>query len=246
MDNGHAYTPYGATEALPVTLISATQIKATTSLPARGGEQGTLVGKAVSGVQLRVIKRVTGAISHIATAQACQTREIGEVIVKGGSISSSYFRQPEADALSKIKDGDGVWHRIGDMGYLDEQGNLYFCGRKAHVVEHAGRVYYSVPTERIFNQHPKVARSALVSLHSGSEVAIVIEPHPQFWPENKMERKMFAAELQQLGKSHEITAGITKFFFHESFPVDGRHNAKIFRDQLGHWAESLDGYSKAA
>ena len=243
LERGEAFTPYGATEALPVTLISAGQIRAAEMLPARGGEIGTLVGRAVPGVEIRVIRHVSGAIAHIASAQACRLGEIGEVIVMGDNVSRSYFRQPEADALSKIQDGERFWHRMGDMGYLDGEGNLYFCGRKAHVVECGGKVYYSIPTERVFNQHPKVARSALVALHGGKEAAIVVEPYPQYWPDGRAERKAFAGELAKLAKADPIASSIAKFFFHQSFPVDGRHNAKIFRDRLGLWASELDSYS---
>jgi len=81
-----------------------------------------------------------------------------------------------------------------------------------------------------------VRRSALVGLYDGKEPGVVIEPHPHFFPKTQEERERFVRELRALGEADAVTASIRKFFFHPSFPVDGRHNAKIFRDKLGEWA----------
>ena len=99
-----------------------------------------------------------------------------------------------------------------------------------------GKTYYSIPVERIFNKHKKVRRSALVSLYDGQEAGIVIEPQPEYWPESAESRKVFLKELSELAHSSSLTCDINKIFFHRSFPVDARHNAKIFRDKLGVWA----------
>ena len=124
------------------------------------------------------------------------------------------------------------------MGYLDDNGNIYFCGRKAHVVNIEKKTYYSIPLERIFNQHTKVKRSALVSLYDGKDVGIVVEPQPEFWPETNAEKEQFRLELLAMANANPLSKEIDKIFFHRSFPVDARHNAKIFRDRLGNWASS--------
>ena len=238
LPEGEAYTPYGATEALPVTLISARDIASTPAERALGGEEGTLVGRTIPGLEVRIIQRSNHAIPSIGDAVSCAPREIGEVIVRGPTVSPAYLNRPDATMLGKIADGQSLWHRMGDLGYLDGSGNLFFCGRKAHLVEAAGRCWYSIPTERLFNAHPKVRRSALVALNAGIP-AIVVEPHPQFWPQNEEVQRGFAAELRELAGRDLITSGITEFFFHPSFPVDARHNAKIFRDRLGTWASEI-------
>ncbi|MCI5066130.1 peptide synthase, partial [bacterium] len=96
--------------------------------------------------------------------------------------------------------------------------------------------YYSVPTELIFNRLEKVRRSALVSLGEGERPGIVVEPYPEYWPDTDEKRRTFLAEIESLARSHALTRDIRWFFFHPNFPVDARHNAKIFRDQLGVWA----------
>ncbi|MCB0309822.1 MAG: alpha/beta fold hydrolase [Bdellovibrionales bacterium] len=244
--NGTAYTPYGATESLPTTLISSQQLSENSEVSAISGEIGTLVGKPLPGCELRVISPVDGVISQISEVQFLPALQIGEVIVKGPNVSPSYFERPAANANSKIVNGTEFWHRMGDMGYLDESGNLYFCGRKVHRVLADDRVYFSVPVERIYNQHPKVKRSALIEFNAGREAAIVIEPFPQFWPETLEAKQLFSDELQELAKQSVLTSNIKRIYFHPSFPVDVRHNAKIFRDKLAKWASRAEHYDRAA
>ena len=240
MLDGEVYTPYGATEALPVTCVSSSEIQRQAKEPAITGEQGTFVGKAISGVQIKVVEPLGETAGNISDLKELSAYKIGEIIIKGANVSPAYLNLPEADQKSKVKDAESFWHCIGDMGYLDRNGNLYFCGRKAHVVKTAERTFYSIPVESIYNAHPKVARSALVKLKDGN-VAIVIEPWPQHWPETEAKQASFRAELKQIAEGSELTKGISQIFFHNSFPVDGRHNAKIYRDQLGSWASKQNG-----
>lgn len=237
MEEGESYTPYGATEALPVSMISSSQILEHQDVTSSTGELGTLVGRAVKGVELKIIEPVDAPIEDISQVRELPPLSMGEVIVKGSNISPEYFERPDATKLAKIGDGESFWHRMGDIGYLDDNQNLYFCGRKAHCIVTSSGTYYSIPTERIFNAHPQVKRSALVSLGEDSEPGIVVEPLPQFWPDTDQKRAQFLKELESLAASSKITSKITWFFFHPSFPVDSRHNAKIYRDQLSDWAQ---------
>jgi acyl-CoA synthetase (AMP-forming)/AMP-acid ligase II len=121
---------------------------------------------------------------------------------------------------------------MGDMGYLDGGGQLYFCGRRAHVVATADRVFHSVPVENVFNRHPEVSRTALVGVDGLP--AVVVEPRSRSL--DLAARRRLAGELRALGADDPVTAPIQRFYFHPSFPVDARHNAKIFRDRLAFWA----------
>ena len=225
-----SFTPYGATEALPVTIASADDLWQDRPVLAVTGEQGTPVGRAIDGVALRVVQPLTG--QPVMTLVDCPERVIGEIVVSGDTVSREYLRRPEATATSKIHDGDRVWHRMGDMGYLDAAGHLYFCGRKAHVVSTPDRTFHSVPVENVFNRHPQVRRSALIEVAGGPALAI----EPASWPLTPQARQTLAAELRAVGVGDPVTAAIRRFYFHQSFPVDARHNAKIFRDRLGAWA----------
>ena len=244
--HGEASTPYGATEALPVTYITATELTTRSWVSAVTGEKGTPVGRAVRGVSVRIIRPTNDPIRSIEECEVLPVGEIGEVIVQGQGISPEYLHRPDANKAGKILDGESFWHRMGDVGYLDNDGYLYYCGRKSHSIYTDHGVFHSVPLEELFNAMPKVRRSALVGIKGYREPAIVVEPFPQFWPENEKDQEVFMRELQGCAASSPLTRDIKHFFFHKSFPVDPRHNAKIFRDRLGDWADKLLQAQRAA
>jgi acyl-CoA synthetase (AMP-forming)/AMP-acid ligase II len=148
--------------------------------------------------------------------------------------------------VGKVVDGDTFWHRMGDLGYLDQAGYLYYCGRKSHSVYALSRAFHSVPIEELFNSLGTVRRTALVGIRNGKEPALVVEPKPQFWPETVDQQERFTRDLQEIAARSELTNDIQHFFFHKSFPVDARHNAKIFRDQLSEWADKMLSLKRAA
>jgi acyl-CoA synthetase (AMP-forming)/AMP-acid ligase II len=198
------------------------------------GEQGTPVGRAIDGVTLRVVRSVTSPTD--APLIDCLARDIGEIVVSGDTVSREYLSRPEATAASKVSEGGRFWHRMGDMGYLDADGQLYFCGRRVHVVATADRTFHSVPVENVFNRHPQVSRTALVGVDG--QPALVVEPRSRSLTPDA--RRRLAAELRAIGVGDPVTAPIRRFYFHHSFPVDARHNAKIFRDRLATWAATQE------
>jgi len=230
--NGEIHTPYGATEALPVSSISASEVLCDTATRTRQGE-GTCVGQPLPGVAVRIIQPVEGPIHSMREAEVLEAGAIGEIIVRGPSVTRSYDKRPDADAASKIPDeAEGAyWHRMGDMGWMDPDGRLWFCGRKAERVLTPQGSLYTDCCEAIFNEHPKVFRSALIDVGNGRP-AIVVEPERGAFPSNQAARAEFVAVLQELAASHAMTAGIQTFFFEKKFPVDVRHNAKIHRLSL--------------
>jgi acyl-coenzyme A synthetase/AMP-(fatty) acid ligase len=129
---------------------------------------------------------------------------------------------------------------MGDLGYLDEQGRLWFCGRKAHRVETGTERLLSIPCEAVFNQHPLVRRSALVSVRRGEAVepGICVELEPGATDTG---RQTLVHELEVLAQGAPHTRSIRRFFVHPGFPVDVRHNAKIDRLALSRWASQQVG-----
>jgi acyl-coenzyme A synthetase/AMP-(fatty) acid ligase len=241
---------YGATESLPISMIASDALFATTEMTDNGA--GICVGNAIDGVSIGIIGISEAVIPEWDDALLLKNGEIGEIIVQGPMVSQSYYQydsqrdnqRDSATAMAKIWDpvANCVRHRMGDLGYIDDQGRLWMCGRKAHRIDatHKGKFakrYYSIPCERIFNTHPNVKRSALVGVKVANEITplICIELDTSLVC-NKSQQ--LYQELTTLAEQFHQTQGIKRFLIHPDFPVDVRHNAKIFREKLAVWAQS--------
>ncbi|NDV61416.1 AMP-binding protein [Puniceicoccales bacterium CK1056] len=221
--NARIWSPYGATECLPVSAVDGETILREAKQSVQSGA-GTCVGKPVSEVQIQIIRITDSVIATLEKAELLPAGEIGEIIATGPSVTKSYDGLPEATARAKIRDGEGrLWHRMGDAGYFDASGQLWFCGRIAERVMTREGPMYTDRCEGIFNTIPGVSRSALIGLGEApcQVPAIVIEPEKGMKPSEW--------DILKVAKDHEVTRPIEKVFFYSSFPVDVRHNAKIHR-----------------
>ena len=234
---GEIHTPYGATEALPVASISGREVLDETA-PLSAGGAGTCVGSRFPGIEWRVIRICDEPLRDIGAAEVLPPGEIGELMVRGAVVTSQYVTRSEANALHKIPDGTGFWHRMGDVGYLDAHDRFWFCGRKSHRVLTRHGTMYTIPCEAIINEHPAVYRSALVGIgERGQQVpVIVVETWPAQRPRTTAARQELVRQLQELAARHPLTRHIEHVLLHPSLPVDIRHNAKIFREKLAIWA----------
>lgn len=237
---------YGATESLPISMIASDALFATTDITDNGG--GICVGGAIDGVTIRIIDISEAVIPEWDEALVLNNGEIGEIVVQGPMVSQSYYlkdsQRDSATAAAKMLDSatNSVRHRMGDLGYLDDQGRLWMCGRKAHRVDatRKGQLvkrYYSIPCERIFNTHPNVKRSALVGVKVANEIEpLICIELDQSLACNKSQQ--LYQDLITIAEQFTQTQGIRRFLIHPDFPVDVRHNAKIFREKLAVWAQS--------
>ncbi|MBU2591088.1 MAG: AMP-binding protein [Nitrospinae bacterium] len=234
--NTEIYTPYGATESLPVSSIGSREILEETKYKTEQG-WGVCVGKPVDGVEVSIIAIGNTPIERWSDKLLLKNGEVGEIVVKSPVVTKSYYNRPKSTRLAKIysEDGKDVYHRMGDLGYLDSRGRLWFCGRKAHRVITDTDVLFSVPCEGVFNAHPDVYRSALVGVKMGGKNRPVICIELE---ENALSRDRgeIRSELIRLGQKFPHTKDIEHFLFKNKFPVDIRHNAKIFRERLAEWA----------
>ena len=237
---GDIFTPYGATEALPTAVISASEVLSETAAMTAQGK-GVCVGKKFSSISWKVITITDEPIARWENIQELLPGEIGELLVTGRQVTKEYVNRPEANAAAKIRDNEGrIWHRMGDVGYLDGQDRFWFCGRKAHRVVTTERTYFSIPCEAIFNQHPKVYRSALAKTPSPlpkgegtmGKPRMFVEPLPEHFPKTEAECNQLLAELRELGQGSPLTESITNIRLFRSLPVDVRHNVKINREWL--------------
>jgi olefin beta-lactone synthetase len=233
------HTPYGATESLPVASIGTTQVLTDTHAQTRQGA-GTCVGRPVDAVEVRIIGIDDGNIETWSDDLLVPQGQVGEITVKGPNVTHEYKNEPGQTAKAKIRDGDAIVHRIGDLGYLDDQGRLWFCGRKSHRVKTAHGLLFPVPCEAIFNEHPDVYRTALVDV--AGEPIIVAELEPGV----ESKHGDIARELLSLGAKSEVTRSIEQVCFHPSFPVDVRHNAKIRRLQLAEQVSNFVRHTRSS
>jgi olefin beta-lactone synthetase len=238
--DGDVHTPYGATESLPVASIAASEVLTETASRSRDGA-GTCVGRHFPRIEWKIVQVDDGPIASIDQARELPRGEIGEIIVRGPVVTSEYVTRVEANALHKIADGNSAWHRIGDLGYLDEDDRFWFCGRKAHRVLTAEGPMYTVPCEAILNAHEAVYRTALVGVGPAGQQrpVFVVEPWPKRFPKTAAEREQLLEELCQLARAHPLTRTVETVLLHRSLPVDIRHNAKISREKLAVWASRI-------
>ena len=225
------HTPYGATEALPISSISGREVLKETGT---GEGKGVCVGTPIPGVQVAIIPISDDPIERWTDDLVLPGGEIGELVVWGANVSAEYLGQPRANSLAKIRTEGQIRHRTGDVGYLDERGRVWFCGRKSHRVVTSDGTLFSVACEGVFNQHPEVFRTALVGIgevpHQRPVLCVELE-------DKKKGSEKLRREILLLGAPHPRFEQITMLLFHPSFPVDVRHNAKIFREKLALWAK---------
>lgn len=231
------HTPYGATESLPVASIASDEVLSDTAARTRAG-QGTCVGHPAPGITIRVIPISDEAIPAWTADLPLPQGEVGEIIVSGPVVTRLYEGDEAATARAKIwdrsQDPPVVWHRIGDVGRVDEAGRLWFFGRKAHRVETATGTLYSNPVEEVAVLHPAVARAALlgVGARGQQEAVIALEPKAGL----VVQPGTVAAEVRASLAERGFPAPIQRVLFHPKFPVDVRHNAKIHNESLSAWA----------
>lgn len=234
--NAEIHTGYGATEAMPVSSITGREILAETRTLSEQG-RGVCVGRPLDTIEVRIIAISDHALGSWSDAELVEHGAVGEITVKGDQVTRQYFDRPDADALAKIRDGETFWHRMGDLGRIDEQGRIWFYGRKSQRVITDGGTLFTIPCEAIFNNHPGVYRSALVGVGRAprQEPVMCIELEPDARRKN---RNQITRELITLARSSHITRTIENILYPTEFPVDIRHNAKIFREKLARWAQT--------
>ncbi|HET6574395.1 MAG TPA: fatty acid CoA ligase family protein [Fimbriiglobus sp.] len=245
-ETAEVFTPYGATEALPVSNIGSREILGETRHLTDQGK-GVCVGRPVQGMSVYVIPITDEPVKEWDESLCLPVGEVGEFVVRGPVVTRQYYNRPEATKLAKIRDtatGD-ILHRMGDIGYRDDRGRLWFCGRKSHRVVTPHGTLFTDMVEPVFNTVPGVARTALVGVTRDGvtyPVVCVEREKPDFSVETKprfVSRawKDLLPELRAIAARFDHTRAIDTFLEHSHFPVDVRHNSKIFREKLAVWAD---------
>ena len=261
-DDARFWTPYGATECLPVAAIEGRELLSLRERTEAGA--GTCVGRPVPPNEVRIIRIGDEAIAEWSEALLVGAGQVGEITVAGPSATDAYWNRDAQTRLAKIREalpdgGERIVHRMGDLGWFDGEGRLWFCGRKSQrVVVDETTTLCTEQVEPVFNAHPDVARSALVGvpraagekrleLSRGGDGALRHAAHaagqrPLLCVElrrgvDAKEWPRIAGELRHLADGLVHTAKVEGFLrYPKPFPVDIRHNAKIGREKLAAWA----------
>jgi olefin beta-lactone synthetase len=242
---GMMFTPYGATEALPIASIESREVLGETRAKTEKGA-GTCVGRRFAGIDWKVVAIADEPIPTLDQVRELPVGQIGELMVSGLPVTRAYVTRTDQNAIHKVEErgapdeASKIWHRMGDVGYLDALGRFWYCGRKGHRVTTFREVLFTEPIEAILNTHPDVYRSALVPLGSSpnQQPCLVIEP----WPARRLHAANHLAECESQWRTMIREAmpdiDIDRFLVYpRALPTDIRHNAKIFREKLKPWAE---------
>jgi crotonobetaine/carnitine-CoA ligase len=108
-------------------------------------------GPAVPGVDIRVVDDAGRALAP---------RQVGEILVKSPAMMAAYYKDPEETAQALR----GGWFHSGDLGFLDEDGWLYFVDRKRDVIRRGGENVSSVLVEKTIREHPHVTEVAVIGV----------------------------------------------------------------------------------
>lgn len=240
------WTPYGMTEAMPLTRIDHRELLALQDK----GPGGVCVGRPLPGVEVDIIDIDHRPLTRFApldtpppcleelqestgVARRLLRNRVGEIVVRSPVVSHRYWERPVATQSSKIGAAEpGVAHRSGDLGYLDEEGRLWVCGRKSHRVQSLDATYFSLPCESVAKRVPGVKRAALVGVGPLAAQTPVI----CLQLEAQADAKKVQLEVRRALGEDPRTQGIERLLVHPSFPMDLRHNAKIHREALAKWA----------
>ena len=233
------WTPYGATECLPVAVIEGRELVTLRALVEQGA--GTCVGRAVPPNEVRIIRVTDEAIATWSDDLRVPDGVVGEITVAGPTATDTYFNREVQTRHAKITEAlpggsTRVIHRMGDLGYIDREGRLWFCGRKSQRVVTERTTLCTEQVEPVFNTHPDVRRTALVGVGAfGAQVPVLCVELRKGVAAGEWPR--IEAELRHLGEGFVHTAYVQRFLHHpKPFPVDIRHNAKIGREALAAWA----------
>ena len=246
---GNVFTPYGATEALPIASIESRQVLKETAQFTRQG-RGTCVGARFDSVLWKVIEITDGPIEAIEDVREVPRGSVGELMVCSPSVSKAYVTRTDQNALHKVIDRGTqipigsednetrIWHRMGDVGYLDDQDRFWYCGRKSHRIITSKGDLYTEPIEAVVNTHSSVYRSALVPLGKApnQRPVIIIEPWPKERRGVAKSLPKMESEWRNLLRRYHPDLDVERFIVYpKRLPTDIRHNSKIFREQLTAW-----------
>jgi len=181
---------YGATETAPlVTTLRRHETKLDGSL-------GTSAGQPVVGVECVVRDELDVEV---------EPGHVGRVTVRGPNIMAGYWNKPEQTA-EVLRDG---WYDTGDLGYVDENANLFLVDRAKDMIVSGGENVYSTEVEEALYRHPMVLEATVFGIPNeawGEAVHAVVVPRAEVSPEELIEHCRALIAGYKVPRSVELRA----------------------------------------
>lgn len=202
---------YGLTESSP--LMTATTTR--DSLEKRA----TTVGRAIPGVELKVIDTETGAVVE----RGAQ----GEICCRGHLVMMGYWQDEKATGDAIDRSG---WLHSGDLGVMSEDGYLNITGRKKDMICRGGENVYPREIEEVLHTHDQISQAQVFGVPDhrlGEEVALWVMPKPQV--------VLDPEELKTWLKDRVAHFKVPRYIkIVEEFPltVTGKPRKFVMRDQM--------------
>lgn len=231
------HTPYGMTEALPVTDIDLGRIHEAEADAAAGtmtgAGNGVCVGVAVHGAAVAISP--LDSCGNATGAPSTSPGITGEILVSAPHVKQRYDRLwlTQEDSAR-----DAGWHRTGDVGHFDAAGRLWVEGRLVHLLSAPSGVLTPVGVEQVLESVEGVRLAALVGVGPpGTQAAVaVVETVP---PARKPALADAALSARLRSAARAAGVELSAVLAVPALPTDIRHNAKIDRTRLAHWAAAV-------
>ena len=230
--NAEILVLYGSTEVEPIAHISAKEmieLKSVTDDDFEMVDEGVNVGHLDEGLEYKFIKISKGEIKINSDSEferiTLQDGEVGELIVSGEHVCRDYFNNEEAFSRAKILDHNNiVWHRTGDLGRLDKDGNLWLVGRVHNAIDRDGTYCFPVRAEIVLKKLPFTKYCAYLGVEDealGEKTVCVVAPTD----ENKISNEEMIKEIDRITKKNSII--VDQIIIHDDIPMDARHHSKV-------------------
>ena len=219
---------YGSTEAEPIAHVTNAEI-AEAELEAMRGGAGLIAGRPVRETRVRIVPvRLDDAARIEVLSSDAPAREPwlrGEIVVSGAHVVPGYLHG-RGDAETKVRAGGTVWHRTGDIGYLDDSGRLWLLGRAAATIEDSRGELHPFAVECAARLILPRRRTVLAA-YEGKRV-LLVEEQLDLSSRSALTEGLSWAQLDR------ITDGV-------KIPLDRRHNSKVDYAALGAMLPRLAG-----
>lgn len=228
LPQAHIFVPYASTEVImPISNIGLDEMS---RLSANGVAQGKGIplGIAAEDMDIRIIRHDAQTRSPFTASEFLGPGEIGEIVVSGPRVTLEYFKRPALNAEVKLREGESnkLWHKMGDVGYIDESGMAWFLCRKKYVYSTKSGNVYPDQMEQFYNHHLGIYESSVI-FDSRKEQVVLIIPQAFFKPGQD-------ESVRNLALSGGFPIPVVKYY-PGRLPSDPRHNSKIDRDRLLEW-----------